>query len=127
MTLEQVNDYFYLKYRIDQLTEYIRRLEEATQPKSPDLSGMPHSPSPKDKLGDLIPKIADAEKEKEECKAKLDEIEQFFASIRRPKIRSIITYRYKYQLQWNEVAERMGLSEDSVKKAWYRVLSDSEK
>lgn len=127
MTIDRVNEYNDLKLRIRQLAEYIRNLEESAQPQSPDLSGASRSPSPKNKLDEIVPKIADASNEKDDCEKRLYEIECFFRSVGRKRIRSVIQYRYIDQLRWSEVAEKMGMSEDSVKALWYRVLKNSEK
>lgn len=56
---------------------------------------------------------------------KLNEVEEFIASVTDSHIRRIISLRVVDGLSWNEVAKRIGgNTEDSVKKAFYRFMDN---
>ena len=57
----------------------------------------------------------------------LNEVEEFIASINDSHMRRIVTLRVVEGLPWGKVANRMGNNtEDSVKKAFHRFMSDCE-
>ena len=70
---------FRMKRKIEYLQEDILRLEAAATDCSPNLTGMPHNPSPShSRMADIVCKIIDR---KDELKKKVDELAQLSAEI----------------------------------------------
>lgn len=128
MTVERLRDLYYIKRHIERIDNEIMRLEESCDIKSPDLSGKPRNPSPTNKLDELIPRIADLQRERELLVFDLEEIESWVHSLRH-RDQLIIRYRYEDQLTWQQVADRIGGKEtlESVQTAHYRCIKESKK
>ncbi len=123
MTVERLYDLYYIKKHIERIDDKIMRLEESCDIQSPDLSGRPHNPSPTNKLDDLIPTIADLQRERELLVLDLEEIEKWIHSLRH-KDQLIIRYRYEDRLTWQQVADKMGdgMSAESCAHLHYRCV-----
>lgn len=92
------------------------------------LTGMPHAPGVKDKVGDLAVEIADLDIRRQyieaEIKEQKEKVEEFVATIDDYYLRTIFRLRFERGLSWKEVATIVGgrNSEESVKSACYRYL-----
>ena len=106
----------------------LQNLWNAAYPGGQVLTGMPHAPGVKDKIGDLGIEIADLEMEIEAMEAEVNNsavpVLAFIAEI--PDIQTKMVFRLRFcrGYQWKEVARMLGggNTEDSVKKNCYRYL-----
>ena len=128
MTLIELNRYFELVSNLARTKELLDNLRAAAYPASPTLTGMPHAPGVKDKVGDLAVEIADLETRTEyiqkEIEVQKSVVEEFVETIDDYYLRTIFRLRFKRGLSWKEVAIVVGgrNSEEGVKSACYRYL-----
>lgn len=128
MTLIELNRYFELVSSLARTNELLENLRAAAYPASPALTGMPHAPGVKDKIGDLAIEIADLDIRKKyienEIQIQKEKVEKFVESIEDYYIRTIFRLRFKRGLSWKEVAATVGgrNTEESVKSVCYRYL-----
>ena len=128
MTLIELNRYFELVSNLARTKELLDNLRAAAYPASPALTGMPHAPGVKDKVGDLAVEIADLDIRRQyieaEIEAQKEKVEEFVATIDDYYLRTIFRLRFERGLSWKEVATIVGgrNSEESVKSACYRYL-----
>ena len=128
MTLIELNRYFELVSSLARTKELLDNLRAAAYPASPALTGMPHAPGVKDKVGDLAVEIADLETRREyiekEIRRQKSKVEGFVATIDDYYLRTLFRLRFERGLSWKEVATIIGgrNSEESVKSACYRYL-----
>lgn len=129
MTLQRLNEHFELRIRLAKAQEMLESLRAAACPGAAVLTGMPHSPGVKDKVGDLAAEIADTDARIEylEAEIKQDEREilEYIRAIDDDQLRLIFRLRFIRCLTWGEVASVIGgrNTEDAVKSACYRYLS----
>lgn len=106
----------------------LQSLRDAACPGAAVLTGMPHTPGIKDKVGDLAAEIVDMDARvgflEEEVKASEGQIMPFIQGIDDDQTRLIFRLRFLRGLAWKEVASVIGgrNSEDSVKMVCYRYL-----
>ena len=121
MTLQELSQYYKLRERLNRDEEILDSLRAAACPGAQNLSGMPHAPGVRDKVGDLAVEIADMTERIRYLKEEIDRAEaavtEFVESIENDQTRMILT--------WGEVAAVIGgrNTEDGVKSACYRYLS----
>lgn len=129
MTLQRLNEHFELRIRLAKAQEMLESLRAAACPGAAVLTGMPHAPGVKDKVGDLAAEIADMDARIEylEAKIKQDEREilEYIRAIDDDQLRLIFRLRFIRCLTWGEVASVIGgrNTKDAVKSACYRYLS----
>lgn len=129
MTLQRLNEHFELRIRLAKAQEMLESLRAAACPGAAVLTGMPHTPGVKDKVGDLAAEIADMDARIEylEAEIKRDEKEvlAYIRSIDDDQTRLIFRLRFIRCLTWGEVASVIGgrNTEDAVKSACYRYLT----
>lgn len=129
MTLQRLNEHFELRIRLAKAQEMLESLRAAACPGAAVLTGMPHTPGVKDKVGDLAAEIADMDARIEylEAEIKQDEREilEYIRAIDDDQLRLIFRLRFIRCLTWGEVASVIGgrNTEDAVKSACYRYLS----
>ena len=134
MTLEQLNKYARLRRELEQAESLKASLETAAEPGAQVLSGLPHAPGYKNKLGDIIPKIMDElplieaqiddlREELRRCEA---EIGDFIAVIPDFQTRTIFKLRFLGGFTWTWIAFAIGggNTADAVKKRCYRYLDE---
>ena len=121
MTLQELNRNFELHVRLKKAKEMLQSLWDAAHPRGQVLTGMPHAPGVKDKVGDLAIEIADLEERisymEREMACREQQISGFIQSIEDDYLRT---------LSWKDVAAIVGghNTEASVKSACYRYLSE---
>ena len=128
MTLDELNRHFNLITELKKAKVMLQNLWNAAYPGGQVLTGMPHAPGVKDKIGDLGIEIADLEMEIEAMEAEVNNsavpVLAFIAEI--PDIQTKMVFRLRFcrGYQWKEVARMLGggNTEDSVKKTCYRYL-----
>ena len=132
MTMQDLSQVFYLEREIEIETDRLRRLRESADVKSPIISDMPKAPGAHDKLGEIVPRIADQETELVELICKLkeekDKLKTYIKSVPFSRVRLIMTLRFIDQLSWQAVADAVGgkETEGSVKMTVIRYLKNTE-
>lgn len=132
MTLEDLNKHLLLREKLEKAQEMLVSLREAAQPGAARLTGMPHTPGVKDKVGDLAVEIADLSSRIEYLNAELAEqeppIEAFIAEIDDDQTRLVFRLRFLRGLSWKEVSQILGqhTSEHSVKAVCYRFFRERD-
>jgi len=127
-TLIALNDHFALVTELKKARDMLQALWNAAYPGGQVMTGMPHAPGVKDKIGDLAIDIADLESEIKEIEARINQsagpVNAFIADIPDIQTRMIFRLRFCRGYQWKEVAKMLGggNTEDRVKKVCYRYL-----
>ena len=122
MTLQDLNGYLTLLKNLERARESLLDLQDAAVPGAQVLTGMPHAPGVKDKIGNLAVEIADTKTEIErmeaEAKATEAEIDAFIRTIPYVELRTIFRLRYIRILSWEDIAEvfRWRFSETALRK-----------
>ena len=131
MTLKILNQHLDLRRELAKTERLRESLRAAAEPGAQTLTGMPHAPGYKNKLGNLGPEIADLSREIEKIQVKLNEQEpeiiKFVNSILDRHIRTVFRLRFIHGLDWSEVARIVngGNTASSVKSVCYRYLRKS--
>lgn len=112
MTLEKLSEYYNILQRLSKAEELVEALRSAALPGAQNLTGMPHNPGVRDKLGDLAAEIADMERsieslQREAAEARR-EVEAYIAGIDDDYTRLIFRLRFLHGLSWGEVAGIVG-------------------
>ena len=120
MTVQELSRYLTLRKQIDEDKEIYENMCQKIGPASPSLSGMPHTPGVRDKVGDLAADLADLDADIKE----LEEIEEFCVSISDPRMRLIFRLRFVRCRSWAEIAGTLGryYTEAGVCKMAYNYL-----
>lgn len=128
MTLEDLNRHLNLITELKKAQDMLQSLWNAAYPGGQVLTGMPHAPGVKDKIGDLAADIADLETEIEQLQKLVDEsadsVMTFISAIPDVQTRMIFRIRFCRGYEWKQVARVLGggNSEASVKSAAYRYI-----
>ena len=128
MTLEDLNQHLELREALEKAREMLASLRLAAQPGAAKLTGMPHTPGVKDKVGDLAIEIADLSARIDYMSAELSAqeppIEAFIATVDDDQLRIILRLRFLRGLSWKEVSQVLGryTSENSVRSTCYRYF-----
>ena len=130
MTLQELNQHLDLLEQLSEAEEMLDALRAAACPRAQNLSGMPHAPGVRDKVGDLAVEIADMSGSVESLRSEVRESEAhilpYITDIRDNQTRLVFRLRFLRGLTWKEVARVIGgrNSEDSVKMVCYRYLDE---
>lgn len=128
MTLDDLNQHLELVNELKKAKDMLQALWNAAYPGGQVLTGMPHAPGVKDKIGDLAADIADLETEIEQMQKQVDEsakgVTAFISTIPDVQTRMIFKIRFCRGYEWKQVARVLGggNSEASVKSAAYRYI-----
>lgn len=129
MTLQELSRHFKLRERLDRDLELLKSLEAAACPGAQALTGMPHAPGVRDKVGDLAVEIADLKERIRYLEAEIEneerEVARFISAIEDEQLRIIFRLRFIRGLTWGEVAAVVGgrNTEEAVKASAYRYLN----
>lgn len=123
---------FRMKRKIEYLQEDILRLEAAATDCSPNLTGMPHNPSPShSRMADIVCKIIDRKAELEKQVAELTtlmaEIKYKLTLMENGDYKKLLFKRYVEGAEWQDIAMDMYYSERWVYKHHIRALAEFEK
>lgn len=130
MTLEELNQHLELKEKMEKAQETLISLRGAAYPGAAVMTGMPHAPGVKDKVGDLATEIADMTDRIHDLEKQIAEREpqvlEFIAEVKDDKTRTMLRLRFVRGLSWKEVAQIMGrwATANSVKSACYRCIRE---
>ena len=112
MTRDKLNRNLPLLRDLQKNRDLRAALETAAGPGARVITGMPHAPGYRDKLGNLAAEIADISGEIQRIENELAELEPeisaFIDSIYDGQTRAIFRLRYQRGLGWGEVASAMG-------------------
>ena len=132
MTLRELNEYAHLQRELSRAENLKASLTEAVEPGGQILTGLPHAPGYRDKLGELLPGILDALPSIEEQIDSLQkqtarreaEIVRFIDEIPDIHTRTIFRLRFLGGFEWAVVAAAVGGKNNagSVRMACYRYL-----
>ena len=129
MTLQELSQHYERKEKLRRDEDILMSLRAAAVPGAQALTGMPHSPGIKDKVGNLAVEIVDMETRVQDLMREVEQEEKrisaFIDSIRDEQTRMIFRLRFIRGLLWREVAEVVGgqNTEQSVKAICYRYLA----
>ena len=128
MTVQELQQLFYLNRLIEREQDKLDDLRSAAGLKSPAFSDMPKAPGARDKIGELVPKIVDQEREIEQnlqaYTETRDRLQDYIRRVPNTRIKLILSLRFLDMLPWQEVADAIGGKETeySVKQACYRYV-----
>lgn len=112
MTLKELSQLYYLNREIEMDKRRLEELEAKVQQGGQVLTGTPHAPGVADKIGDLVPEIADLrgiiEAKHKQCLYERSRLERYISSIDDSLLRQIFTYRFVNGLPWEQVAACVG-------------------
>lgn len=112
VTLKELSQLYYLNREIEMDKRRLEELEAKVQPGGQVLTGMPHAPGVTDKIGDLVPEIADLrgiiEAKHKQCLYERSRLERYISSIDDSLLRQVFTYRFVNGLLWEQVADSVG-------------------
>lgn len=135
MTLEDLNQHLGQIEELEKSQELLISLRNAAHPGAAVMTGMPHAPGVKDKVGDLATEIADLTEMirhlEQQIAVQEPRILEFLTGVEDNRIRMMLRLRFVRGLSWKEVASIMGrwTTTNGVKSACYRALrerSDTE-
>lgn len=132
MTLQEISQYMKLRERLERDEEILESLRAAACPGAQVLTGMPHAPGIRDKVGDLAVEISDMEERirflQKEIAQEKKSIEVFINTVQDERLRMIFRLRFLRCLTWQATADILGwaYSEDSVKRLCYRYLESTQ-
>lgn len=128
MTIKELEKLKYLDTLISVTSDRIRELEERLDVGAQVITDMPRTPGIKDRIGDIVPDIADQRTRLERAKERYEDekrrIVEYIDSVEDYQVHLILTLRYVSFMSWAEVADAIGggNTEASVKKAFYRFI-----
>lgn len=112
MTIQELSQLFCLEELINRQKEMVDRLRESADVKSPSFSDTPKAPGAHDRIGDVVPDIADLCAEMQETLAEYtaarERILRYINRIPNARIKLIMILRFVDRLPWESVADRVG-------------------
>ena len=132
MTLERLNRHARLRRELGKAEDLKASLKEAADLKTQVLTGMPHAPGYRDKLGATLPKILDElplletqiENLRQEVARNESEITCFIDALPDIQTRTVFRLRFLEGFTWSWIAFCLGggNTANAVKKRCYRYL-----
>lgn len=129
MTVQELSRYLTLRKQIDEDKEIYENMCQKMGPASPSLSGMPHTPGVRDKVGDLAADLADMEDRIQYLEAQAQterlKVEAYCRIIMDARLYLIFRLRFVRCLTWAEIAGKLGkcYTENGVSRMVYNYLS----
>lgn len=132
MTLDELNEHLGLLEDLETTRAIRESFLTKANPGAASMTGMPHSSSVKDKVGDLAVEIADLDTQVEILEWAVENsakrIIPFISGIKDTQTRMIFRLRFLRRLTWGEVAAVIGgkNTKSSVKNICYRYLESCD-
>lgn len=132
MTLDELNQHFYLVERLKTANEMLESMRSAAEPGAQKITGMPHASGAHDMVGMLAIEIVTLEESianlKKEVACNEPYIKAFIDGIDDLQLRMAFRLRFLYALSWKEAAGLLGggNTEGGVKLMCYRYLGCEE-
>ncbi len=136
MTLSELSRFYKLQRRQNRNREMLASLQDTAHTGALGaqvITGMPHAPGVRDKVGDLVVEIEDIKGEIERLKIEMNQAERKITSYIEtiPDIQTRLIFRLRFLrcMTWDEVATVIGgrNTVSGVKKICYRYLDAEEK
>lgn len=136
MTLSELSRYYRLQKRQNRNREMLNSLQDRAHAGALGaqvITGMPHAPGVRDKVGDLIVEIEDVKEEIERLKIEMDQAERDISSYIQtiPDVQTRLVFRLRFLrcMTWDDVAATVGgrNTVSGVKKICYRYIEAEEK
>ena len=112
MTRQDLEKHLKLRRQLMECRDILQNLKRSVGPGTQALTGMPHAPWVKDKVGDLATEITYMERRVAALQAKVDdqavEVRNFIAGVQDDHLKIILSLRYIRGLTWIEVALVLG-------------------
>lgn len=112
MTRQDLEKHLKMRRQLMECRDILQNLKRSVGPGTQALTGMPHAPGVKDKVGDLATEITYMERRVAALQAKVDEqaqaVRQFIAGVQDDHLKIILSLRYIRGLTWIEVALVLG-------------------
>lgn len=130
MTRQDLEKHLKLRRQLMECRDILQNLKRSVGPGTQALTGMPHAPGVKDKVGDLATEITYMERRVAALQAKVDdqavEVRNFIAGVQDDQMKIILSLRYIRGLTWIEVALVLGgrNTGSGVRSAVWRSFSD---
>ena len=130
MTRQELEKHLEMRRQLMECRDILQNLKRSVGPGTQALTGMPHAPGVKDKVGDLATEIAYMERRVAALQAKVDdqavEVRNFIAGVQDDQMKIILSLRYIRGLTWIEVALVLGgrNTGSGVRSAVWRFFSD---
>lgn len=130
MTRQDLEKHLKLRRQLMECRDILQNLKRSVGPGTQALTGMPHAPGVKDKVGDLATEIAYMERRVAALQAKVDdqavEVRNFIAGVQDDQMKIILSLRYIRGLTWIEVALVLGgrNTGSGVRSAVWRFFAD---
>ena len=130
MTRQDLEKHLKLRRQLMECWDILQNLKRSVGPGTQALTGMPHAPGVKDKVGDLATEIAYMERRVAALQAKVDdqavEVRNFIAGVQDDQMKIILSLRYIRGLTWIEVALVLGgrNTGSGVRSAVWRFFAD---
>ena len=130
MTRQDLEKHLKLRRQLMECRDILQNLKRSVGPGTQALTGMPHAPGVKDKVGDLATEIAYMERRVAALQAKVDdqavEVRNFSAGVQDDQMKIILSLRYIRGLTWIEVALVLGgrNTGSGVRSAVWRFFAD---
>lgn len=129
MTLQELSKYYDIQMTLEKDREALERLRQRITPASPQLTGMPHTPGVRDKVGDLAVELADMDERirwlEELAAQEKHKVEAYCKSIVDARMYLVFRLRFIRCYSWAEVAGVLGkgYTEDGVSRMAYNYLN----
>ncbi len=130
MTRQDLEKHLKMRRQLMECRDILQNLKRSVGPGTQALTGMPHAPGVKDKVGDLATEITYMERRVAALQAKVDdqavEVRNFIAGVQDDQMKIILSLRYIRGLTWIEVALVLGgrNTGSGVRSAVWRFFSD---
>ena len=112
MTRQDLEKHLKMRRQLMECRDILQNLKRSVGPGTQALTGMPHAPGVKDKVGDLATEITYMEGRVAGLQAEVDEqaqaVRQFIAGVQDDHLKIILSLRYIRGLTWIEVALVLG-------------------
>lgn len=128
MTRQELESHLVLRKSLMEGRDLLFNLKQAVGPGTQALTGMPHAPGVKDKVGDLAIEIAYMENRVNSLEAEVEKqavaVKDFISGVQDDHLKIILSLRYIRGLTWGEVAYVLGgrNTESGVKSAVRRFF-----
>ena len=132
MTVRELGELHYLEGMIKHESERLSELRDAADVKAQVITGMPTAHGAHDRIGEVIPRIVDKQREIADniksYERRRDRILRFIHSAPQVRLRLNMALRFIDQKSWQEVADEIGGKETeySVKQACYRYVEGKD-
>ena len=132
MTVKELEQLPYLEKLISREKARLQEMRDAADVKAQAITGMPHASGVSDRIGEVVPRVVDAERELEksigEYIAQRNRLSLYIEKAANARIKLILKLRFLDQMTWQQVADEIGGKETeySVKAFCYRYVEGND-